>query len=130
MNQGGGALGAIGSHVVDAFCWLLGTEVAEVFCNLTTRIDERKDEAGNARKVTTDDEAHLLLRFANSETTEAATGTASMSMVQAGAAAHLIEVFGSNGAVKVDGMGQVWKAKSGELIGRVWKPSAARWRPA
>src|SRR5262249_21180538 len=32
-KQGGGALGAIGSHVIDGFRWLLETEVAEVTAN-------------------------------------------------------------------------------------------------
>jgi len=114
VKQGGGALGAIGSHLIDAGRWLLNTEVSEVFCDLATRIRERKDEDGKAREVTTDDEANLLLRFAESELTESATGNAAMSMVQAGASAHLIEIFGSRGAVKVDGMGQVWTAKSGD----------------
>jgi len=113
-KQGGGALGAIGSHVVDAFRWLLNTEVAEVFGQLSTHVRERKDEAGTTRVVTTDDEVQMLLRFANSELTERATGNASLSMVQAGASAHLIEVFGSRGAVKVDGLGSVWRAKTGD----------------
>ena len=114
VKQGGGALGAIGSHLIDASRWLLNTEVSDVFCDLATHIRERKDEDGKAREVTTDDEANLMLQFAESELTERATGNAAMSMVQAGASAHLIEIFGSHGAVKVDGMGQVWTAKSGE----------------
>lgn len=114
VKQGGGALGAIGSHLIDASRWLLNTEVSEVVCDLATRIRERKEADGKARAVTTDDEANLLLRFAESELTERATGNAAMSMVQAGASAHLIEIFGSDGAVKVDGMGQVWTAKSGD----------------
>jgi predicted dehydrogenase len=114
VKQGGGALGAIGSHLIDASRWLLSTEVSDVFCDLATRIRERKDEDGKVREVTTDDEANLLLRFAESELAERATGNAAMSMVQAGASAHLIEIFGSHGAVKVDGVGQVWTAKSGD----------------
>ena len=114
VKQGGGALGAIGSHLIDAGRWLLNTEVSEVFCDLATRISERRDENGKAREVTTDDEANLLLRFNESELTERATGNAAMSMVQAGASAHLIEIYGARGAVKVDGMGQVWIAKSGD----------------
>jgi predicted dehydrogenase len=113
-KQGGGALGAIGSHVIDGFRWLLGTEVDEVCGNLVTHIRERKDETGVVRDVTTDDEANLLLRFADGEFTEGATGNASMSMVESGASAHSIEMFGSRGALKVDGNGYVWSAKTGE----------------
>lgn len=113
-TQGGGALGAIGSHVVDGFRWLLGAEVSEVCCNLATHVRERPDDEGKLREVTTDDEANLLLRFADGEFTEGATGNASMSMVEGGASAHLIEIFGARGALKVDGNGYVWSAKTGD----------------
>lgn len=114
VKQGGGALGAIGSHVIDAFRWLLNTEVSEVIGQLSTHVKERKDDAGMTREVTTDDAAQLLLRFTDSKVTQCATGNVSMSMVQAGASAHLIEIFGSDGAVRVDGVGDVWTAKSGD----------------
>jgi predicted dehydrogenase len=113
-KQGGGALGAIGSHVVDGLCWLLGAEVSAVSANLATHIRERRDESGALREVTTDDEANLLLRFADGDLTEGATGNASMSMVESGASTHLIEMFGSHGALKVDGNGYVWSAKTGD----------------
>ena len=112
VAQGGGALGAIGSHIVDAFRWLLNTEVSEVFAQLSTHVPRRKDHAGVMRKVTTDDEASLLLRFDDGDS--ATTGNASLSMVQAGASAHVVEIFGSAGAVKVDGNGYVWSAKTGD----------------
>jgi len=115
VTKGGGALGAIGSHIVDGFRWLLGTEVSEVMGQLSTHVRKRKDEEGNPREVTTDDEANLLLRFAGNGSARDATGNASLSMVQAGVSAHLIEIFGSRGAMKVDGNGAVWKAKTGEV---------------
>jgi predicted dehydrogenase len=113
VRQGGGALGAIGSHVIDAFRWLLGTEVSEVFCNLATHVRERKDDDGKVREVTTDDEANMLLRFNDGDFTEGATGNASMSMVESGDSAHAVEVFGSRGAIKVDGIGSLWQANAG-----------------
>jgi predicted dehydrogenase len=64
IEQGGGALGAINSHVIDSFQWLMGTTVASVFCQLQTHVKQRKDAAGEIRPVTTDDEANMLLRFA------------------------------------------------------------------
>src|SRR2546422_5990575 len=73
IKQGGGTLGAIGSHVVDGFHWLLGSEVSKVSCYLVTHVRERKDREGRVREVTTDDEANLLLQFADSELTEGAT---------------------------------------------------------
>ena len=110
VKQGGGALGAIGSHIVDAFRWLLNTEVSEVFGQLSTHVPKRKDHSGVIREVTTDDEASLLLKFDG----VGATGNASLSMVQAGASAHVVEIFGSKGALKVDGNGYVWSAKTGD----------------
>jgi len=113
-RQGGGALGAIGSHVIDGFRWLLGTDVSEVSCNLATHIRERKDEeSGDSRAVTTDDEANLLLRFAESELTKDATGNVSLSMVEPGKAEHRLEIFGSRGALKINDEGELWRASVG-----------------
>ena len=113
-TQGGGALGAIGSHVVDGWRWLLGTEVSEVCCNLATHIRERKDESGKVREVTTDDEANLLVRFADTELTEGATGNAAMSLVEPGKPEHRLEVFGSLGALMIEEGGELWQSKVGE----------------
>ena len=113
-KQGGGALGAIGSHVVDGFRWVLGAEVSEVCCNLATHIREREDESGTPREVTTDDEANLLLRFADSELTEGATGNASMSLVEPGKPEHHLEIFGSRGALMIEESGELWQSKVGD----------------
>ena len=113
-TQGGGALGAIGSHVIDGWRYLLGAEVSEVFSNLATHIRERKDESGRARKVTTDDEANLLVRFGETELTEGATGSASMSLVEPGKPEHRLEIFGSSGALMIEETGELWKSKIGE----------------
>ena len=113
-TQGGGALGAIGSHVIDSWRWLLGAEVREVIGNLATHIRERRDETGRLRQVTTDDEANLLVRFDNTELTEGATGNASMSLVEPGKPEHRLEIFGSLGALMIEESGELWQAKVGE----------------
>jgi predicted dehydrogenase len=113
-TQGGGALGAIGSHVIDGFHWLLGAEVREVIGNLATHIRERKDEAGRLREVTADDEANLLMRFDETELTEGATGSASMSLVEPGQAEHCLEIFGSSGALMIEESGELWQSRVGE----------------
>jgi predicted dehydrogenase len=112
-TQGGGALGAIGSHVIDGFHWLLGAEVQEVIGNLATHIRERKDEAGRLREVTTDDEANLLVRFGETELTEGATGNASMSLVEPGQPEHCLEIFGSSGALMIEESGELWQSRVG-----------------
>jgi len=114
ITQGGGALGAIGSHVVDGFRWLLGTNISEVFCSLATHVRTRPDDAGELREVTTDDEANLLLRFSDGGLTEGATGTASMSLVESGKAEHRLEIFGSEGAFMIEDGGELWHSKTGE----------------
>ncbi len=113
-SQGGGTLGAIGSHVIDGFRWLLSAEVPEVMGNLVTHIRERKDTSGKPLAVTTDDEANLLVRFADTDSTESATGNASMSMVEPGQPEHRLEIFGSQEALRVEEGGELWRSKVGE----------------
>lgn len=113
-NAGGGALGAIGSHAIDALEWLLSTSVAHVFATLTTHVGERIDSAsGESKQVTTDDEANVLLHFGDGAVTQGATGVVSLSMVEAGRPEHRIEVFGSEGALMIDGSGALFQARVG-----------------
>jgi predicted dehydrogenase len=102
-KAGGGALGAIGSHAIDAFRWLLGTEVSNVFAQLATHVRQRPDgQSSEVRTVTTDDEANLTLRFADGELTKGATGAVSLSVVESGRPEHRLELFGSNGALMIE----------------------------
>jgi len=114
IKKGGGALGAIGSHVVDGFHWLLESEVSEVSCQLATHVRQRRDEEGALREVTTDDEANLLLRFTDGDLTESATGNVSLSMVEAGKPEHRLEIFGARGALMIEESGDLWQAEVGE----------------
>ena len=113
IKQGGGALGAIGSHTIDGFRWLLGTAVSEVCCNLATHVRRRKDQLGEMREVTTDDETNLLLRFADSELTEGATGNASLSMVEAGKPEHRLEIFSERGSYMIE-ENALWESRVGD----------------
>jgi len=112
-EAGGGALGAIGSHAVDAFRWLLGTEVSQVFCHLATHVGQRtQKQTSKTKPVTTDDEANLNLQFANSELTNGATGTISLSVVESGRPEHRLEIFGSRGALMLDS-DKLWHSSTG-----------------
>src|SRR5436190_5209113 len=104
-TKGGGALGAIGSHIVDGFRWMLNTEVEEVTCKLATHVRERQDHEGTLRAVTTDDEANLLLRFSDTELTIVATGNVSISMVEAGKPLHRFEVSGEDCPLRIESDG-------------------------
>jgi predicted dehydrogenase len=94
---GGGILGAVGSHVVDALRWWFG-EVGDVDCRLRTFVTERPDaETGEMRRVETDDFASLRLGMAGGVTVEA-----SLSSVATGAPEHRFEIVGDEGALVID----------------------------
>ena len=119
-GAGGGVLGAIGSHAVDTLRWLLGAEVNEVFCSLATHVRERPAGSGTeARRVTTDDEASLLLRFSDNELLEDATGAIHVSVVEPGEPQHVVEVFGSRGSLRMSRGDKLWRAALGE---HEWRP--------
>ncbi len=110
-KQGGGALGAIGSHIIDSFLWFLDADIASVFCRLKTHVKQRRDEkSGEMREVTTDDEASLILLFADGDLTEDATGIVSVSMVERPKYQNRIEFFGTEGAMRVGHCGEIWLA--------------------
>ena len=113
-KMGGGALGAIGSHVIDSFRWLLGAEVAHVFCQLATHVTQRPDkQTGEMRPVTTDDEANLILRFADNDLTVGATATISLSVVEQGRGEHRLELYGTEGALMIEEEDRLWHSRTG-----------------
>jgi predicted dehydrogenase len=119
-DMGGGALGAIGSHVVDSFRWMLSTEITRTLGMLSTHIKQRPDKAsGGIRAVTTDDEAKLLFRFADGGHTQAATGAASISVVESGKYENRMEIYGTKGALMVEETGELWRSPTGS---GVWRP--------
>jgi predicted dehydrogenase len=119
-NMGGGTLGAIGSHAIDSFRWMLGAEITEVSAMLSSHIAERPDKAtGKMRAVTSDDEAKLLFRFSDSELTKQTTGTAMLSVVESGSYANCLEVYGSTGALMVEETGELWHSPAGS---GTWRP--------
>ena len=120
LNMGGGTLGAIGSHAVDSFRWMLGAEVSEVSCLLSTHVATRPDKSsGSMRAVTSDDAAKLMLRFRDSALTKNATGTISLSVVESGKYENRFEVYGSLGALMVEENGKLWQSPVGSGD---WRP--------
>jgi predicted dehydrogenase len=114
ITQGGGALGAINSHIIDSFNWLLGARISSVFCQLQTHVKQRRDSSGESRDVTTDDEANMLLRFADSELTQDATGIVSVSMTEGPTYTNRMEFHGTDGGIRVDHRGELYIARLGE----------------
>ncbi len=116
-KQGGGALGAIGSHVFDTLRWLTGAEISSVFCHLQTHVKQRRDEkSGVMRDVTSDDEANLLLRFTSGEFASDATANVSLSMVEYPVYQNRVEIFGDRGALRVEFDGELFVGKAGEEV--------------
>lgn len=113
-TQGGGTLGAIGSHAIDTMLWFLGADISSVFCQLQTHVKQRKDAKGEMRKVTTDDETNMILRFADSNLTKDATANVSLSMVEFPDYQHSIEFVGTKGSLKVLYLGEIFLTKKGE----------------
>ncbi len=112
---GGGALGAIGSHVFDSLRWFTNAEISGVFCQLQTHVKKRPDaKSGAMRLVSTDDELNLILRFADSQLTEDATANVSVSMVEYPIYQNRVEFFGTKGAVRVEYDGEFFIGKAGE----------------
>lgn len=120
LAMGGGALGAIGSHVVDSFRWMLSTEVMKVLGMLMTHIKQRPDKAtGSLRAVTSDDEAKLLFQFGDGPYTQGATGAASISVVESGKYENRLEIYGAKGALMVEETGELWLSPTGS---GAWRP--------
>ncbi|MEO7673808.1 MAG: Gfo/Idh/MocA family oxidoreductase [Pyrinomonadaceae bacterium] len=113
IEQGGGALGAINSHIIDSFHWFLGAEVSSVFCQLQTHVKSRPFDGG-FRDVTTDDEANMLLRFADSELTEDPTALVSVSMTEQPGYVNRLEFFGTEGAMRINHRGEVFITNDNE----------------
>lgn len=112
--SGGGALGAINSHVIDSLNWLLGTTISSVSCQLQTNVKERRDSVGVLRPVTTDDEANMLLRFVDSELTADATGLVSVSMTESPRYQNSTVIYGDKGAMRIRHRGELAIALTGE----------------
>ena len=113
-TEGGGALGAIVSHIIDSFHWFLGTSVSQVFCQLQTHIKQRRDADGVNRDVTSDDESLLVLRFGQNELTEDATGIVSVSMTEYPGYKNRLEFYGTEGSLAVEHRGEIFVASSAE----------------
>jgi predicted dehydrogenase len=114
VKSGGGVLGAVGSHAIDGFRWMLGAEISEVFCSLATHVAERADEAtGQMRRVTTDDEANLILRFEDNDLVKGASATIALSVVEQGRALNRLEIFGSEGGLRIEESGELMRAQTG-----------------
>ena len=118
-SQGGGALGAIGSHVIDSFNWFLGSRISSVYCQLHRHVKQRPAAFGEMRPVSSDDETLMILRFADGDVTSDATGIVSISMTEYPEYRHRVEFYGADGSLAIDARGEVFIADG--VADTTWK---------
>jgi predicted dehydrogenase len=102
--QGGGMLGAIGSHMLDLSRWLIG-KIDRLSAQLQIGHFYRQDPAtGMRRQVTADDHAQIMLRFANG-----AQGSITVSGLVPGGAGNETLIIGTQGALRLDPEDRLWE---------------------
>jgi len=116
-SQGGGALGALGSHAFDYISWLFGP-VRRLGARLSTAIPTRPDPAtGEMKPVDADDTCMLMLELAD--------GTPCQVCISAAVHAprpHWVEVYGDRGTLVLGSNNQkdyvhgfgVWASLAGQ----------------
>jgi predicted dehydrogenase len=124
--KGGGALGAIGSHLIDMNRFLVG-EISKVSCNLATSIPFRPDKSGKPRAVTSDDHFAMMMKFGPSSV---ALGSSSlMHVTTVGAYTWFsFEIVGSIKTIRLDGAGRLWEVANDNANGGRSLIDAPRWK--
>ncbi|EKV00315.1 putative dehydrogenase [Leptolyngbya sp. PCC 7375] len=93
-DQGGGALGSIGSHMFDYVDWLFGP-VKRLSANLSTTITQRPDPvSGDYKPVDSDDTCSISLELADGTPVQV-----TLSAVAMAGRGHWVEVYGDQGTL-------------------------------
>lgn len=100
--QGGGILGAVGSHLIDLCRFWIGSEVVEVSGRTATLVPERYDEQHVARPVTADDYASFVMRLAGG-----VIATVTLTTVGGHGPGHFAQVTGHDGTLVLTGETQL-----------------------
>ena len=106
--QGGGLLGAVGSHLIDLCRFWTGSEVVQVAGRVDTFIRERADESGRIHRVTADDFTSFVLKLGSG-----ATATLTLSSVAHHGPGHLAHISGTEGTMVLTGETKLEIAKAG-----------------
>ncbi|MBN9388886.1 MAG: Gfo/Idh/MocA family oxidoreductase [Chloroflexi bacterium] len=108
-EAGGGFLGALGSHYIDALRGWFG-EIAAVSAEIDTVVKSRYlPNSNEMRAVTADDSFVLLCRFARG-----GTAIINVSVVVPFGNGERIELYGSRGALILDNEGRIYCGRVGE----------------
>lgn len=127
-SKGGGALRALGSHLIDLNRFLVG-EISEVCCNLSTSIPQRPDRStsGKSLPVTSDDSFAMTMKFGPSSVALGASSLMHVSTVGSYTWFSL-EVVGSLKTIRLDGAGKLWEIVNSEVKGGRSLIDAPRWK--
>ncbi len=126
QDQGGGALGSLGSHAFDYIYWLFGS-IRRLSANLTTEIDQRPDPTtGELKPVDTDDTCMLMLELADGTPCQVC-----ISAVVHAPRPHWIEVYGDKGTLVLGSENQkdyvhgfrVWGNQVGKPLAEIEIPN-------
>jgi predicted dehydrogenase len=124
-EQGGGALGAIGSHLFDYVNWLFGP-VARLCGRLSTTIATRPDPVtGEAKPVDADDTCTLLLELADGTLCQVC-----LSAVTYQGRGHWLEIYGDRGTLVLGNDNQsdyvhgfrLWASQAGATLAEIEIP--------
>ncbi len=125
-SRGGGALGAIGSHLIDLARFLVG-EISDVSCDLVRHIPVRPDHDGNPRKVTSDDGFSLRITFGPSSLAFGGPCCCNVTTVS-GYTSFAFEAVGSLKTVMFDGAGKLREVRNGAAKGERSLVDPPQWR--
>ena len=118
-EQGGGALGAIGSHAFDYIAWLFG-DVKQLCARLSVSVPERPDpESGQLKPVDADDICTILLELADGTPCQLCLSAATYQ-----GRGHWVEVYGDRGTFVLGSSNQkdyvhgfkLWGSQQGEPL--------------
>jgi predicted dehydrogenase len=110
-GQGGGILGAVGSHLIDLCRFWTASEVAEVGGGVATFVPERDDADRVRRTVTADDFASLVLRLGGG-----VVATITLSAVAHHGPGHFGQITGSHGTILLTGETKLEVGTPGEPL--------------
>jgi predicted dehydrogenase len=101
-SAGGGLLGALGSHAIDAMRWMFG-EIEAVCGSVATMVPERKDpQTGEMKPNETDDYSSFLVRF-SPHNGRVSHGVVLLSALFISGGKNMVTAVGSNGTLVMEG---------------------------
>jgi predicted dehydrogenase len=124
-DQGGGALGAIGSHAFDYISWLFGS-VDRLCARLHVSVPQRPDpQTGELRRVDADDVGMILLELADGTPCQFCLSAATYQ-----GRGHWVEVYGDRGTLILGSDNQkdyvhgfkLWGSQNGEPLSELEIP--------